>query len=253
LEADVNTQESSRRLKCVGLATLLPALLAAGCHDMPATASGPIGPTGHVDIALLLPGGVTVSSVSWKVFSSTSAVLASGAINTTNPNATPTVSIGLPPGTGDTVSMTTTTSNGAACSGTSAPFNVVTNQTIHAPVTITCGTVAVDGGIGTVVVTGTIVPGDNCPALTSWSISPQQTAANGGTIDVSATASDPDVGDTLTYNWSATAGTFASNTMSSTTYTCGAAGTETLSLAVSDNHTPTPCVINVMFPTVDCQ
>jgi hypothetical protein len=148
--------------------------------------------------------------------------------------------------------MTATTSTGATCSGTSAPFDVVVGQTAKIPVTITCGTVVPDGGIGTVVVTGTLVPGDNCPALVSWSISPQQTAANGGTIDVSASASDADVSDTLTYAWAATAGTFTSGSTASTQYTCGAAGTQTLSLTISDNHTPTPCTINVMFPPIDC-
>jgi hypothetical protein len=228
----------------------LSTLLAASCENMPATASGP---TGHVNLAFVLPGGTIVSSVAWKVFSATGAALASGIINTTNPNSTPTVIVGLPAGTGDTVTMTTTTSGGATCAGTSAPFNVVAGQmTLQVPVTLTCGTVTSDGGFSSVVVSGTIVPGDNCPALVSWSLSPQQTAANGGTIDVSGTASDSDNGDTLTYTWSATAGTFANKNTSSTTYTCAAAGTQTLTLSISDNHLPTPCVINVTFPTVDC-
>jgi hypothetical protein len=250
LEADVNTRDRSRTLKGACLAALLPTLLLASCENMPSTASGP---TGHVNIAFVLPGGAVVSSVAWKVFSSTSAVLASGTINTTNPNSTPTVIVGLPAGTGDTVTMTTTTSNGATCAGTSAPFNVVPGQTIlQVPVTLTCGTVTTDGGFSSVVISGTIVPGDNCPTLVSWSLSPQATAANGGTIDVSGMASDSDNGDTLTYSWSATAGTFVSNTSRATTYTCGAAGTQTLTLSISDNHLPTPCVINVTFPAVDC-
>jgi hypothetical protein len=250
LEADVNTRDRSRTLKGACLAALLPTLLLASCENMPATASGP---TGHVNLAFVLPGGTTVSSVAWKVFSSTSAVLASGIINTTNPNSTPTVIVGLPAGTGDTVTMTTTTSNGASCSGTSAPFSVVPGQMIlQVPVTLTCGTVATDGGFNSVVVSGTIVPGDNCPALVSWSLSPQSTAANGGTIDVSGTASDSDTGDTLSYTWSATAGTFGNKNSSSTTYTCAAAGSQTLTLSISDNHMPAPCVVNVTFPTVDC-
>jgi hypothetical protein len=97
----------------------------------------------------------------------------------------------------------------------------------------------------------TVVQGDSCPALASWTISPEAAAANGGRIDVSATATDAD-NDTLTYQWSAAGGTFANVSATTTTYTCGAAGSQVLHLAVADGHAPVPCSIDVAFPAVTC-
>lgn len=226
--------------------TLIVGIVAASCGK-----SDP-GNLGQLQVALSLPGGVTVNSVAWRVLSSSSAVLASGTINTSNPNATPSVNVSLPAGTGDTVSMTAMTSQGTSCSGTSSPFNVVAGQASAVSVNIACGNASPDAGVGSVIITGTVVAGDNCPALTAWEISPQQTSANGGTIDVEVSASDADMGETLSYAWTATAGSFASASSATTTYTCGAAGEQTLTVTVTDNHTPTACSVAVSFPPVRC-
>ena len=179
-------------------------------------------------------------------------MLASGTTNTSRSGATASFAVGLQAGTGDVVTMSATTSTGNTCSGSSAPFNVVANQSSPVSVNLNCAAVVADGGIGSVVVTGTVVPGDSCPVLASWIISPETAAANGGQIDITATATDADSGDTLAYLWSAAAGSFASSTATTTTYTCGAAGSQVLHLAVSDNHTPVPCTIDVAFPAVSC-
>jgi hypothetical protein len=232
-------------------ALLLAALSLASCQNMP----GDEGmPKGRVSLALTVPGGITVSSVSWKVLASTSDVLASGTTNTSASGATPSFIVGLPAGLGDRVSMMATTSTGVMCQGTSAPFNVVVGQTAAVSVNINCdSTSAADGGLGGVVVNGVIVAGDNCPALMSWTIAPQAAAANGGAIQGGVVATDADTGEVLSYAWSAGAGSFANAALPSTQYTCGAAGDQILSLSVTDNHTPTPCSIQVTFPAVTCQ
>jgi hypothetical protein len=56
---------------------------------------------------------------------------------------------------------------------------------------------------------------------------------------VSAAASDADMGDTLTYAWSPAAN-FANPAAAATSYTCTAAGLQTLTLTVTDSHQP-PC------------
>ena len=66
---------------------------------------------------------------------------------------------------------------------------------------------------------------------------------NPGTLGMSATATDPDTGDTLTYTWSSSAsgGSFSPATGASTTWTpptVMAATTVTLTVTVSDNATP---------------
>jgi hypothetical protein len=228
---------------------LLAAVWGGSCQSQPDGSSGDVG---QVVLALNIPDGATISSVAWTVKSSSTQVLASGTTNTSRSGATASFAVGLAAGTGDVVTMTATTSTGDICSGSSAPFTVVANQSSPVSVSLNCGNVAADGGLGSVVVTGTVVPGDSCPALASWIISPETAAANGGQVDIAATATDSDSGDTLTYLWSAAAGSFANSSASITTYTCGAAGSQVLQLTVSDNHTPVPCSIDVAFPPVSC-
>jgi hypothetical protein len=228
------------------IASLLGGASLVGCQ-LPASSEA-----GQIGLAFTLPGGATVGSVSWTVFSSSSAVLASGTTDTRNPRSTPSFSIGLAPGVGDTVSMTAATSQGAICSGTSAPFDVTVGQLVSVGVSLSCGNVTTDAGVGSVVITGTLVSGDNCPVLTSWLASPLETASAGGTIDVSVTATDADLGEALSYAWTATAGSFANSAAPSTEYICGTAGNQTLTVTISDNHLPTACTVGVSLPPVTC-
>ena len=232
-----------------GFAAASIGVLAAGC--MPGTSNN--NDQGEVQVALTFPGSVTVDAVSWMVLSSTNAVLASGTIDTSADGSTASVAVGIPPGTGDTVTMTAMTSTGATCTGTSGAFNVTAGTPVPVPVTITCGQTMSATSLGAVEVKGTVVVGDNCPVLSQWVVSPQVAAANGGMIAVSAAASDADVGETLTYSWTATSGTFADAASDMTTFVCGAAGNPTLSVMISDNHTPTACSITATFPPVTCQ
>ena len=229
---------------------LLAAVWGVSCQGQ---AGGSSADEGQVVLALTIPGGATISSVSWTVKSSSNQLLASGTTNTSRSGATASFAVGLVAGTGYVVTMTATTSAGETCTGSSSPFNVVASQTSPVSINLNCQAVVIaDGGFGSVVVMSTVVPGDSCPALASWTISPEAAAASGGRIDVSATATDADSGDTLTYQWSAAAGTFSNAAATTTTYTCGAAGSQVLHLAVADGHAPVPCSIDVAFPAVTC-
>jgi hypothetical protein len=222
-------------------------LLSAGCAG---EMKGSGGPVGEVRLALSLPDGTSVNSVSWKILSASSAVIVSGTLNTSG-SQRPSFIASLPPATGDTVNMTATTSSGAACAGSSAAFNVVAGQSVTVNVNVPCEGAVADGGIGSVVVSGTIVPGDHCPTLTSWLITPQASGA-ADPIDVTVSAADLDSGDTLSYAWAAPAGTFTNPSSAATQYHCGPTGSESLSVQVSDNHTPIPCTTSITFPAVDC-
>jgi len=223
----------------------------AGCANEPSVLFP--APQGRVAVALLIAGGVSISSVAWAIESSSGETLASGTTNTSRAGATVSLAVGVPPGQGDVATMTATTSSGTPCSGTSNSFDVTMNQTSSVDIVLKCAPVVADGGLGSVVITGTVASGNNCPTLAAWTISPEAAGANGGQIDVAATAADGDSGDSLTYAWSASAGSFALSDAASTTYTCGAAGAQTLHLVVSDNHAPVPCEIDVAFPPVTCQ
>jgi hypothetical protein len=71
-----------------------------------------------------------------------------------------------------------------------------------------------------------------CPNFGVFSVAPLQTNV-GGQIGVAATASDPDGGFVL-FLWTAPAGTFANPEASSTTYSCTALGTHTITLLIND-------------------
>ena len=210
------------------------------------------GDLGEIHVALSLPDGTAIDSVSWTVLSSTSTEIASGTLNTSG-SGTPSFISSLPAGVGDIVNMMATTTGGVSCIGTSSPFNIVAGQSTKVTLNLMCGNTVADGGsLGSVVVSGTLVPGDHCPTLADWFISPQQTTGT-DPIDVTVTGSDADVGDTLTYAWTATAGSFTTSATATTKYICAATGLQELTVAISDNHSPTPCTTRVTFPSVDCQ
>jgi hypothetical protein len=73
---------------------------------------------------------------------------------------------------------------------------------------------------------------NTCPVLTQVSASPMK-ALVGDDIDVSAAAADED-GDPVTYLWTGTGGTFANPTAQDTTFTCEAAGKQSITITVSD-------------------
>jgi hypothetical protein len=83
------------------------------------------------------------------------------------------------------------------------------------------------------------VPGDRCPALTSWVASPLQTSV-GSSIDVGASARDEDAGEKLRFSWEPAAG-FEDPHAAATRFRCSEPGVHTLTLNVSDDHHPHPC------------
>ena len=87
------------------------------------------------------------------------------------------------------------------------------------------------------------VSADKCPSITSAIAAPTQTSV-GGTVAVSATASDPDPGETVSFGWSPSA-SFANPSSAVTSYRCPAAGRQALTLTIADNHRPVPCTANV--------
>jgi hypothetical protein len=195
------------------------------------------------------PGGPAVNAVHWAVVSSTQAVVRQGDIDTSDVNATASLDTSCPAGSGDSVVLTATATNGDPCTGTSLPFNVAQGASVIVTVQLVCGGGRPSQPSGSVVIGTTIVAGDNCPVFTSWQISPLQ-ATSGSSVDVMASASDADLGEALTYAWTAPTGTFLDASAASTRYVCAGPGIQTLTLTVTDNHTP-PCSTTVQF-VVNC-
>src|SRR6201986_2427830 len=92
--------------------TALAAGAALGAATTFSCSKGSNPNAGDVELALVLPGGATISTVNYTILSSTSAQLAAGSINVSDPNATISLDITLPAGTGDTVALSATTSTG---------------------------------------------------------------------------------------------------------------------------------------------
>jgi hypothetical protein len=213
-----------------------------------------LGPSaGDVRLALVLPQGSAVDTVSYLVLSSSGATMAGpGTLDVSDPGATLTLHVVVPAtpagDPGDTVKLSATTSTGVACSGTSAAFPVLAGVTVEVGVTFTCGTATEPTPTSSVGITATIVEGDHCPSITSGVASPATTSV-GGTIGLVVTASDADPGETLSYAW-APAASFTNPAASATLFKCVSAGTQSLTVTVSDNHTP-PCSTTASL-TVTC-
>jgi hypothetical protein len=94
-----------------------------------------------------------------------------------------------------------------------------------------------------------VVSGDRCPMLTSWFASPLRTSV-GAWIDVGASATDADLGESVGYAWEP-AGNFAPPNAAATRYRCAEAGRRTLTLEIFDDHRPRSCTTRLDLE-VDC-
>jgi hypothetical protein len=187
--------------------------------------------TGH--FALSLPTGSTIASVSYQVVSSAGVTLLTGTSDLSERSAQLSLDLVLAPAQGDVVALSAQTSTGAACAGTSAPFDVVAGRPTFVNLALVCG--------------GDQPSSSRCPVIQSWTVVPTQASAPDGFIDVAVTASDPSGTDRLTYTWFAAAGTFADPAAASTTYRCTAIGPQTLTLTVSDGQSSPVCTATGTF------
>jgi hypothetical protein len=188
-------------------------------------------------LALTLPEGSAISSVSYTVLSSKDAALAAGSIAVSDPNAVLSLDLVLAPGVGDVVELLATTSAGASCAGTSAPFDVVAGRSAFINLPVVCA--------------GNQPSSSSCPDIQSWAVTPVQAAAPDGTIVAGVVASDSDPTQTLSYAWIATAGMFDDPSAASTIYTCTTIGSQTLTVTVRSGPSSSACAATATF-LVDC-
>jgi phospholipase C len=112
-------------------------------------------------------------------------------------------------------------------------FNVSAHTTTAVTVKMDCHQNPKTGGVG---INGST---NICPTIGSVSAAPNE-VLTGGSVAVSASASDPD-GETITYKWSATSGTFANASAASTNFTCTTPGLATLTVTASDGDNTAGC------------
>jgi hypothetical protein len=215
---------------------LCVALMVVGCSD--ATDIGP-GDSNLVvsQFFLSLPSGSGILSVNYLVLSPENVTLAAGAIDVSNPGASLSLDLTLPPGTGDVVQLSAQTGAGASCAGTSAPFDVRPGQPTFVGLTLICG--------------GDQPGSSHCPSVQTWGVTPVEASVPIGTIGVGVTATAPEASDVLSYAWIATAGAFFDTSTAETSYVCTTAGLQTLTLTVRDEQSSPTCAATASF-LVDC-
>ncbi len=239
-----------------GLFRVFAALLVLAPACAPDAPTGPKPGEGTVSIDFAVPGDGSLTVLNYQVLQNGSPltppkqdqILLGAATSTTKPN----ISIFLPTGSGYTINMTGTSSSSVACAGTSSAFAVTAGGTTPVALTVTCGGGGPMPGGGIVNVTTTVGAGDRCPVLTYYSVNPTSLKVGDQSI-LSATATDPDTGDTVTYSWTATAGTVTNGTNQNATYVCSAVGTATITLSYDDVTTLlNPCAAQTVQTTVTC-
>jgi hypothetical protein len=200
----------------------------AGCSS---GASGPgdrpvaFNDTGTVAFELTLPGGETITTVSWQVLSGTS-IVQRGVANVAN-SQTASFLVSALAGGSYTIGLTGTSTDGTVTCAGSGTFSVTPRQTAQVSVALQCSTAASDEG--SVAVTTTL---NNC--ATWQSLAASLTEVNVGssvTLSASATAPNPEA---ITYLWSAPGGTFGTPTASTTTFTNTTPGPVVVTLLVGD-------------------
>jgi uncharacterized repeat protein (TIGR04052 family) len=182
---------------------------------------------GTVTLALEAPDGQTIDTVSYVVTSGAAENVLNDVLDVSSSHATVSVEIDLPAGAGYTIAMTATTAEGSTCHG-SAAFVVIAGDEVPVQMTLVCRE-AEDGG--QVVITTTVVPGGNCPKISTATVGPL-TAGVGDSIALDATATNADA----SFSWSTTSGTIADPTAANTTLLCTAIGQAEVSLTVSDTE-----------------
>lgn len=210
---------------------LLVGVAVPACSSTSVDHSGPSASdesVGSLGLKLVTPGGVTVSTVHYTI-SGNGITPITGDIDVSASGATASVLVGaIPAGNGYSVTMSADGSGGNSCSG-STTFNVAAGTTVGVTVPLTCGAPTARGNG---IINGTF---NSCPVITSLIVSPLQLDV-GGKINVSAAASDPDTGATLTYAWTSvgTGGSFVNAATATTQFNASAPGTQTLTVSVSD-------------------
>ena len=189
--------------------------------------------TGSVGMQLTLPGGEQLNTISWTLTgpNGASTVVQTGSVNVQNSQTASFIVGGIPGGSGYSIALSGTSTDGSVtCSG-SATFSVTPRQTTNVSVLLQCSSGASEAGA--VLVNGNTF---NCATWSGVTANPAETTV-GNSVLVTGSATGPNPSG-LTYSWTATSGTFDTPNAASTHFTCAAQGAATLTLTVGDGPVP---------------
>jgi hypothetical protein len=214
---------------------------AAGGHGGDSQGGPGMENTGTIGLALQLPDGFSIESVSYQITGN--GFTKSGSFDVSASQGISALIGGIPAGTGYTITLSAG-EGGATCSG-SAAFSVAASATTTVAVSLQCHTPATNGSV--------LVNGSTnvCPHVDGLTVGPLQTTV-GNAISIAGSGSDADnAPSSLTYAWTATSGTIAAASSPSTTLTCTAPGTVTVTLTVSDGDCKDAASIAVTCSAAD--
>jgi len=223
----------------LGLLTALVLASAGACVGPP---SGGSADTGTLSAGLMLTPSTTLDKVNYSI-SGPNSFSRMGSIDVSHSQTISTTIGGIPAGTGYSVSLTGTASDGVtACAG-SAPFSITAGMTTALSVKIQCRE---PPRTGSVQINGTV---NVCPVIDAIGANPGEVMV-GFSSALSSAAHDSDRAPaSLTYSWVATSGMLAGATTASPTLLCTAVGPSTLTLTVSDGDcTDTGTVVVTCSP-----
>jgi hypothetical protein len=183
--------------------------------------------TGGLRLSLELSSGVQIDEVRYEITSATMSPMG-GVIDTSAAGATASVELfGLAADDGYRVTMSAASLGGeTSCEG-GAEFAVEAGRVTGVMAMLHCKAPPVFGAVR---VDGTL---NVCAELDKVVVAPLQTT-EGAAIEVQASGRDTD-GDTVAYRWNATGGSFADPSDAETSFTCGEAAAETITIGVSDD------------------
>ncbi|HEX3849469.1 MAG TPA: hypothetical protein VHW01_00800 [Polyangiaceae bacterium] len=223
------------RISILALSAVGACASVVGCSSESSAPSKGATPDQSGEIGLSLQAaGLTFDSASYTIVGPNS-FTKSGTIDLSSATAFSATIGGIPAGTGFSISLTATATDGSTTCAGSATFNVVARQTTNVTVSLDCheaprtGSVQVNGALNI------------CPSIDGISSNPSQVSV-GGTIALSGSAHDTDNGPSpLSYKWTATSGTFDNAAAQNPVFTCTAAGNSTITLVVADGDPSANC------------
>lgn len=200
--------------------------------------------TGTVGVALQVASGININSVSYTLTGPNS-FTQSGTIDVSMSSTVSALLGGIPAGGGYAITLSGVSTDGSTtCSGESAPFSILSNQTTPVSVALACSGGAPESGTISVIATTS-----QCPIIDAITINPANVIV-GGSLTLIAEARGPNSAG-LTFQWTATSGTLANTTSPLATFTCTSAGAPTLTLTVSDGSDAAACLA-VQSVSVTC-
>jgi hypothetical protein len=224
-------------LGAAGLLTVAGSLSFHGCSSddsrQIASEQDETTETGEVKMALTLPGGEVINSVTYTVTGGPSSVSRSQSVNVTNSSVLRFQVGDLPVGPGYTMALTATTQAGLDCAVTGT-FAVANNTVTTLMLTLQCGSTTPtpdhdDAGDLRVNVDISVSDGIACPSVTGVSSLPLETAT-GSVVALEAFVSQS---AGVTNAWTGTGGTFSAPSASASSFICAGVGERTLTFTAN--------------------